>query len=633
MRLQIITADLFINANMHTVQPKAPHVQAFLEDVVATASIQIPCSEDLGAWAPDDVYSLLAATPAQASRPAQLLIEAQVLPRHASALSEAFLQHSPSLSALYVDANFLPDAFLQVLPAMGHLTRLTALRLSLPQQISDRCPRLRATVDGFANTIRSLTSLVEVDIDVITLDNCAPRAILRKLAHRSDAPATFDPIIGALSHAPSLSSLTLNCKVPWGEDALPCSGIMGPFPSLRALQVDDPEPKENETGGYMITVSPLPVLTRLTMLGVSRDHVVVDSFLQQSTLQHAKLQLREPSMVNPPQMLERHLPALTALRGMTMYLYDRQESDPTLATCLYHIARGIAQLHALTSLYLDMPQVPENKQYGNAGSLILQSLSSLTALQCLQCELVDHSYHPEDDDDPRPICYMAEPLMGHALQRMTMLTHLHVEATTRAYKLPLPACFLEGLPALPALRALYMSALPFKSDNQVPSAPCNVPHLHVCLPSIPQPLLHLNPPAHTHDASVLQAIQWIQSLHLSHMTALDITLAPVSRAVILTLAQRLNGAPRMQQVVVSGYDTIRTPSRGWTQGLLQLPPRGEYRITWAGAIHDDDATMCQRLFEQGCTVHSEDWYNCLKYNEDPVTAPKIVPRTRFLSAY
>lgn len=491
----------------------------------------------------DDVLSFLGCK----SIPSTGLCDLAVCrPATPTVLSQALIHRKLSLVSLKLKNQNLTE-IIQTCPSIASLSLLTFLGLRLPNQEKPEICTISSTIHTLAHAISQLPHLASADIYMMTLaiDDVqepptaaqrSPKIPIAKLASADPAhPAySFDPVLGALSQAPSLSTLTLcsgcspfidiyglepiqRSKCPWAP--LPCTGLQGPFLHLQNLRVrqDDIYSPGITTHHAVDPVVHLPALTSYSVS--SGTHLqaswrVVQGLLLQTTLTQLEMTLTLLDR-SSAQLLATQLHSLTALVQLSVTLSNLEQNCNALGVCtgvkylrytapecVHDALRGISQLPLLTKLQLHLPgfrfnqKAVWNKQHTRTH--LLTPLSILTGLRSLRMVVSAMAF-----GGPRGDVHAAlVSLNASALPALTMLTFLKVAAVPEEGLPGLTSEALTAVSKLHLLRHLKLDALEFQDHLQVQTLLLHVCHSSCFSVSQPpsiwaQPILQYPPSLHT----------------------------------------------------------------------------------------------------------------------------------------
>lgn len=463
-------------------------MQIFFDDVVQQESITIPAQKKSTVL--QSFLSFLSRTSRPSKRLKELKVQEAISPSAAIVLYEALLYHSP-LSSLQL-TNMKPGAASYALPGIYHSSHLTSLTLCNPlEEAADA----QTVIYNLAFTIAHLPGLAQAHLQLMTTSSApsaeTPPTKLPRLAAPGQPlpPISFDPVIQALSAAPSLTSLTLTCEVnsetryefngaPYTAQTsfpIPCSGITGPFSALQELQVQlRGKSQDPSVCNYMLPTSPLPALTKLQFPSTyweGAEQALVECLPTQPSLRHAIIKLgRLKADCEAAELMVENFHAVTGLAHLSVEFDTWYMTQPD---CMHDVVHGISQLPALTRLELrgrDM-YTDNAANWGDVDvrEFLMAPLSRVTALRDLRCTF--EAWEPHQ----MPLHPVLAPIAAKVLPSLARLTRLELiserirqrSEMDLPYHIGMPRELSEGLPPLPELCHLRMGALAFTSEAQV----------------------------------------------------------------------------------------------------------------------------------------------------------------------
>lgn len=298
-------------------------------------------------------------------------------------------------------------------------------------------------------------------------------------AGKTHPPLSLDPVIEALSTAPSLTSLHFHCEFTQGvyecSALIPCTGLRGPFLSLQQLEVSYSRALINHgvgthagapVTGSLHPLAPLPALTHLRFAAdqcsepLGTGVLFFQRLLQQHSLQSAHLQIPRINMPEFDELEQSLRGAMPKLGDLYLRFPDRYKDLPDH---MHGLARCVAQLTVLTRLDLEITDIDgltgEWEAPDTAGWL-LAPLGECRALRALRCRCA----RPEPADiGLNDIAFSPVlSLLSAAIPEMAHLTRLELacvaaDGDTRE----LPVRHLRGLSSLKEVRHLDVKAVDF----------------------------------------------------------------------------------------------------------------------------------------------------------------------------
>ena len=389
-------------------------------------------------------------------------------------------------------------------------------------------------------------------------------------------PASLDRLVTALSTAPALTSLSLSFI---GDSKNPrpllCSGLHGPLTSLQHVMIDASESRVKQEA-LKPACKPLPATSMPSLTSFVFNHsraivcpTDVSDIMSSAALQPAlrSLELSIPFTCTAGlQQLRTSICSIPQLAELNLVLDsgDGVEEVPVAAIC--GIVQGIAQLTALTSLDILLPNVI-GAPSGAGGSTddvtrMLQPLSTLTSLQHFLVQVQQYPPHPHSE-----AASLADTISHLPLGEVPKLTFLSLSVLRDTVSV---GCLRCKLSPLTKLRSLVLES--FCSQDGFEAAQV----LEECL--VPLPGLGL----------------------------LRLTVHPFDVALVAAVSRSAVGMPELEKVTIppcGEYSASLSEAHpDWPYGLLELPARGQYEfVTVIGkrGLFDE---VCGKLAARGATV-------------------------------
>lgn len=564
------------------------------------ALVSVPTGAQMNVGQFEDIHSfhsflsLLARTTPTSSTLQQLCLANTVaMASTAELLSHALVHHSAISSlnlrmALISSEPSFPGAVAApVLHALPRLSGLSSLHLSLAIPNKHHAVATIADVQALTAAISSLPRLAYfyMDTSLDDIDSSAARIPSpRKRPRLLHIPAvgcgdnpSLDPVIAALSTAPSLTYLHLGTHVHEpGSLLIPCTGITGPFASLRCIELSYSQARPGEKlegcdfdvdgridSAAAIPVSSLPALKSigLEICGVDFRAPFVNSAMRQVHGLPAACACITLNRVRPSSLddIETNIASLRGLSSLNLELHPCKWLH---ASTVQAAVRGIAQLTALTALTVLLPGMGEDSDTDDSDDdlgvldTVLQPLESLREL----CELRFESKLELADNagDEGAHVQLAMPLSS-----LTQLTQLDMLGHVPPYGAHELAHQLTWLTGLRVLKVVFEQR--------------SVEDVRVCLSK------------------------------LTALTRVCVEVRPIDGALVRVLAECFGLMPGLQNAEYTSFDTNSTEDVAavdWVLGLLHLPPWGTYCYTgiFPPRKHKDFDAVKQQLRGRGAIV-------------------------------
>eukprot|EP00892_Ulva_mutabilis_P004007 jgi/Ulvmu1/1979/UM012_0141.1 len=560
---------------------------------------------------PSTALALLARTTPASPGLTSLTISRVTTPATAALLCQALLHHT-SLS--HLDLSWLSWRPTDGAPSAGtvystlpQLSGLTSLVITASLWHKQDLTAISATTRALVAALSALPALASVHLHASPSDACegfrrkalqsrssglasfggtadltCKRRRVAQCIGRPEAPS-LDPIIAALSTAPALTALRLSCILAAPADQWPCSGILGPFTSLRHLHVGlrgaHTAPEALVPAHRLYAISPLPALHTLTFAS-SRDCTnclplteMLASAAQQPSLAHIQLLPGHPPSDEMGHAGPRCATQQSPL-SLTLHVSVLEEKAG-----VENVVSRLAQLERLHSLRLVLDMT------GPTGSPPALSETALRPLSCLQqlrdLRVVVAPATSTDSTGAVLRTLWGAPLraLGAALTALTLdfghtrCMHAHV--------------LREHLPWLTGLESLCLKGVHCQAADELSA--CMAP--------------------------------------LTRLTELDVAAAPVDSALVRCFAECAGLMPQLQRACLRscagdpprpmlGTRCVPPPGSGsplrhaaadWVEGLPHLPGRGsfEFGVVSAEVTLEECTAVRQELLGRGACV-SED---------------------------
>lgn len=542
-------------------------------------------------------------------------------PTTAALLSQALLHHtaltSLSLEGLVARSSGedTPAAatILLALPRLKHLTYLSLSFLHMhPANVPKPVPASQSTalLDLLTAAIAALPHLASFSLTPFLVDgqphmdspsdaaargDAGPAQKRRRLA--SAAPAvSLDPLVDALSAAPSLTRLRLICK---GAAQIPCSGLRGPFKSLRHLDLSllhSPAATAEDIcmrPSLLLPTAPLPIHNlslQLTDMSDGGGPAAFDTALEafpghaQLTRVHLRLRAAYDASLRCLGVGLRHL---AHVPSVSLAVEMESLQDDISWHSLQAIAAGLRGMAALSALDLKLPAqtsgVPNEAapdamhayadgcMYGSSANTCATAGAQTGSAICAESALVDLKLTFDGITPGKGMERCAIPQFP--VSSFTCLTSLILRFERRAFQ---AKYMVAQLPQLTSLVRLHVASL--HCDNLEDVERCLAP--------------------------------------LTQLTEVALRVMPVGPALVRCVARCAARMPSLASMRLTSCDGPRVnleqatncnfAAADWFEGLLELPPHGEYN--WqcdnVNSCEVRFAAVMQELADRGARVSS-----------------------------
>lgn len=536
-------------------------LQAYVDAIVETGEVKVGSShEDKQV---QTILSHIARTAPTSSGLRTLTVDASILTSSTAALlAHSLLHHASSLTTLHmpflacVASNHSHPAE-AAFSSLCRLSLITSLKLGCISPCTFSGGGGAETVEALAASISRLPNLttftlhnMNISTAASAVTEAAPPANKRRRVCRAAGgrpPVSLDPVIAALSTAPALTLLTLSFERDSTTTLpLPCSGIAGPFSSLRRLRltVQSDANLPDATIAADRSVLPTALLPDLRCLDVHFNAsaiepefslAIVNSVMQQVELRELQVflcHLPEPAAA----AIEHGFGRLCNLSNLSVW-FGCDVSSTTAS--VRAAAAGFAALPALTRLELCALDACVFFDDGGEALVLeedvqcmLQPLAAAVGLRDLRCDFKEY------------------PGAGLSYAAVDALVHMPLRALTR------------------------LTRLEVRVEGDSIAAGDLAPQLRV-LTGLQR--LRLTGVTHSAAGQLQGCLE-----RLVHLTHLHLSLQPVSEQVLKVIGGCLGAMTGLTRLKLSSCARDRWPhflaDSDWVQGILHMPRRGTYEF-------------------------------------------------------